>query len=127
MGFAVALALVFLVVIPEGNLLSECRSKILPRRVHSLYQRNLLRPDPVFQLLFSCNGIANVAEILEVNETMDIVVRRMSAWNILAMSVDPSGKAVAHADVEVSRPAGEDVDPVTCPRKSLPFESGVLS
>ena len=57
------------------------------------------------------NGFVDVLEVFEVDEAMDRVAGGVSAGELFAVGGDALSQVVCHADVEVSRTAGEDIDP----------------
>jgi hypothetical protein len=119
---ALAAAVAFLAVIPGGNLLfprhrlrlehaiplrrlwpfKQTRKQIIPRRILSLNQLNLLRARPLLQLLLPGNGAAHIPVVLEVHQPMDGVTLRMASRNALTMRRGATSQIVRHADIEVS-------------------------
>jgi hypothetical protein len=74
----------------------------------------------VLELLFACDGAARVAKILEIHETMDGVLAGVGAWESFAMGRSTAFQVVCHANVEIARTAGEDVDPEVVLAERMP-------
>jgi hypothetical protein len=53
----------------------------------------------------------DVAEVLRVDEAVNVVVRCVGAGRCFAVFVDSDVDVVCDPDIEVSRTAGKDVDP----------------
>ena len=56
----------------------------------------------VFELLLSGDGVVDVLEVLEIDESMDVVFGSVRARTIFAVNSDSLPEAVCHPDVEVS-------------------------
>jgi len=65
----------------------------------------------VFELLFAGDGTAHVLKVFEIYEAVDDVITGVGAGELFAVGGCSSDEAVGHADVEIARAAGEDVDP----------------
>ena len=65
----------------------------------------------MFQGCFAGYGTADVTEVFEVNESMNVIVAGVSGWLALSMCRYPANQIVGHTNVEVSRATGENVGP----------------
>jgi len=65
----------------------------------------------MLEFFLAGDGAADVAEVLEIHQTMDVVVRGMRSGDRLGVRSDSTAQVVGHADVEIAGAAGEDVDP----------------
>jgi hypothetical protein len=61
-------------------------------------------------LLLPCNGAAHVTKIFEIHQTMDGVTAGVGSGDFFPMVRGPALQVVGHADVEIARAAGEDLN-----------------
>jgi hypothetical protein len=93
-------------------LVRKALGKIFPRGIVALDKPDFLFTPPSLDFFLARNGVANVAEYLEVDQAKDAVSRRES-WNEPLAMFDHSALEIArHAGVQISRPTGENVNAV---------------
>ena len=85
--------------------------EVFPGGVGALDQFDLLLAGESLELGFARNGVVDVLEELVVDEAVDGVACGVGVGFGGAVSGYAVEEMVGHADVEVSRAAGEDVDP----------------
>ena len=70
-----------------------------------------MRPSPVLELLLACDGAAYVAKLFEIHKTVDGVKAAVGPRESFTMGRGAAFHVICHADVEIARAAGQDVDP----------------
>ena len=85
--------------------------QVVPFRVYLFNESNLPGTLPLFDLLFSNNGVSNVPMCLVVDKTMNRVSLREPLYEIMLMLPHPFDQLAGDAGVECPVPsAGENVN-----------------
>jgi hypothetical protein len=84
--------------------------QIFPSRVYLLDQCNLLLPRPRLQFILAPYRAVHILKPLKVNQPMNVVVRRMRPLAPQPVLPHPQPKVVGHTNVQISRPAAQDVN-----------------
>ncbi len=77
-------------------------AQIEPTRIVSLYQRFLLHTGPLLELLFACDGIFDVNELLDVDEKHLVVLLGVPISLLGPMLPHTALKIRSDADVSLS-------------------------
>ncbi len=85
--------------------------EVFPGGVDLLDESYLIGAGEALEFLLAGYGAADVAEVFEVDETMDGVAGGVGSGDVGAVRCCSLDELVCHADVEIARAAGEDVDP----------------
>src|SRR5271169_3854337 len=59
----------------KGMLFEPLPAQVFPLRIHGHHQRDFLDPEPALDSLLAFDGIANVLEAFEINQTIQFVFR----------------------------------------------------
>jgi hypothetical protein len=84
-------------------------SQVIPVRIRTIDQSDLLLPPPPFNFLFTGNRHANILERLEMHQPMNTILGR-KPWNApFPMFADSFFQAAGNPDVDRSRSARQNV------------------
>jgi hypothetical protein len=84
--------------------------KVIPQSILAFNQPDSLFAPPGFDLLLSSDGVPNIAEYFQMHESKNSVPLRKSRNQPLSMLDQPTLDIACHAGVEISRPAGQNVN-----------------
>ena|SRR5947207_2655956 len=76
------------------------RREIVPLRIHGRDQRLLLRTNPPLDLLFTSDCVANVAELLKVDQPIAVVLLREAGDRVLLVLPDAALERIRDARVK---------------------------
>jgi hypothetical protein len=94
--------------------------KVLPGRIFPLYQPDFLFSAPPLDLLFARYRVTNVRKLFAMNKPGDFVSGGKSRDESLPVFDHPPLEVVGYAGVQVSRPAGQDVNPISAAHFPIP-------
>ena len=90
----------------------EVGGKVFPCWIRFFDQRDLLLTLPAFDSLFGCDRVADLAELVTIDETVDLVSFRKLRTSPFLVLQNSCGKVVGDADRDRVEHVREDVDPV---------------
>ncbi len=87
------------------------REEVFPCGVCAFDEFDLLGSCPVFEFFFAGYCAADVVEVFAVDEAVNVVSGCVGFGARFAMDTYSAVDVICHANVEIPRAAGEDVDP----------------
>jgi hypothetical protein len=83
--------------------------QVLPSRILRFNKLNFLSPSPALELFLARDRVANIAEDVVPDQSVDVRPRGKACESVFSVLTHPSLKIVGDSDVELMRPAGENV------------------
>jgi hypothetical protein len=82
------------------SLLQNIRTKILPARVQSINQFNLLDSRPFLQLRFSSDGVADISVMFVIDQLFALILGGEPDLRAFAVLTGPARESVGHTNVK---------------------------